>query len=157
RAAVVAHSQNALAWGELGMAFDAHEFWEQALVCYERAMELAPSDARWPFLLAEVLNWRKKSDLNTQEAVRLYRLAADCTPPTREHTWTATLSLADLLTALDRVDEAAPLYQRAFDADPANPWAAYRAARLLAERGRTEDAIRVYRGLASGPYTRKKS
>src|SRR5262245_9669560 len=157
RAAVVADRRSATAWGELGMAFDAHELWEQSQACYERAMELAPSDARWPFLLAELLNWRNKTEPNKEEAVRLYRMAADRTPPTAAHTWTATLSLADLLTELDRPDEAAPLYQRAFDADPANPWAAYRAARLLADRGRTEDALRVYRNLAGSPHTRKKA
>ncbi len=157
RAAVVADPRSATAWGELGMAFDTHERWEQAQTCYERAMKLAPSDARWPFLLAELLNWRNKSEPNKEEAVRLYRMAADRTPPTREHTWTAALSLADLLTELDRPDEAASLYQRAFDADPANPWAAYRVARLLADHGRTEDAIRVYLTLAKSPYARQKS
>jgi tetratricopeptide (TPR) repeat protein len=157
RAAVVADPRSATAWGDLGMAFDAHERWEQSQVCYERAMKLAPADARWPFLLAEQLNWRNKSEPNKEEAVRLYQMAADRTPPTPEHTWTAALSLADLLTELDRPDEAAPLYERAFDADPANPWAAYRVARLLAERGRTEDAIRVYRTLAKTPYAQQKS
>ena len=111
RAAVVADSRSATAWGELGMAFDAHERWEQSQLCYERAMELAPSDARWPFLIAEQLNWRKKAETNKEEAVRLYRMAIDRTPPTPAHTWTAALSLADLLTELDRPDEAAPLYQ----------------------------------------------
>jgi tetratricopeptide (TPR) repeat protein len=157
RAAVVADPRSATAWGELAMAFDTHERWHQAQVCYERAMELDPSDACWPFLLAEVLNWRNKTEPNKEEAVRLYRMASERTPPTPAHTWTAALSLGDLLTELDRPDEAAPLYQRAFDADPANPWAAYRAARLLADRGRVEDAIRVYLTIAGSQYTRKKS
>jgi tetratricopeptide (TPR) repeat protein len=139
------------------MAFDAHERWDQSQACYERAMQLAPSDARWPFLMAEQLNWRNKSSPDKEEAVRLYRLAAELTPPSPAHTWTAALSLADLLTELGRADEAAPLYQRAFDADPANPWAAYRVAGLLADRGRTEDAIRVYLTLTKSPYTRKKA
>src|SRR5439155_15628352 len=102
------------------------------------------------------LNWRRKAEPNKEEAVRLYRIATDRTPPTPAHTWVAVLSLADLLTELGRPDEAAPLYQRAFAADPANPWAAYRAAGLLAERGQTEDAIRVYLTLERSPYTRKK-
>jgi tetratricopeptide (TPR) repeat protein len=157
RAAVVAAPRSATAWGELGLAFDAHERWEQTQLCYERAMELDPSDARWPFLLAEVHNWRRKTEPNKEEALRLYRIAADRTPPTVAHTWVPALSLADLLTELGRPDEAAPLYQRAFEADPANPWAAYRAAGLLAERARTEDAIRVYLTLANSPYARKKA
>jgi tetratricopeptide (TPR) repeat protein len=157
RAAVVADPRSAAAWGALGMAFDAHERWDQSQVCYERAMELAPSDARWPFLIAEQLNWRRKVGTDKEEAVRLYRMATERTPPTRAHAWTATLSLADLLTELDRPDEAAPLYQRAYEADPANPWAAYRMAGLLADRGRTDDAIRMYQTLARSPYARKKS
>jgi tetratricopeptide (TPR) repeat protein len=157
RAAVIADPRSATAWGELGMAFDAHERWAESQVCYERAMKLAPSDARWPFLLAEQLNWRNKSEPNKEQAVRLYRMAADRTPPTPAHTWIAALCLADLLTELDRAEEAAPLYQQVFDADPANPWAAYRMARLLADRGQVEDAIRLYLPLASSPTTRQKS
>jgi tetratricopeptide (TPR) repeat protein len=157
RAAVVADPRSAAAWGELGMAFDAHERWEQSQRCYERAMELDRSDARWPFLLAEVLNWRRKADPNKEEAVRLYQIAAGRTPPSPAHTWVATLSLADLLTELGREDEAAPLYQRVFEADPVNPWATYRMAGLLAERGWTDDTARVYRTLEHSPYARQKS
>jgi tetratricopeptide (TPR) repeat protein len=157
RVAVVADPRSAAAWGELGMAFDAHERWPQAQACYERAMELGPSDARWPFLLAEVLNWRNKTDSNKGEAVRLYRMAIGRTPPTAAHTWTAALSLADLLTELAQTDEAALLYQQAYDADPTNPWAAYRMARLLADSGKVEDATRIYLTLTSSPYARKKS
>ncbi|HKB01711.1 MAG TPA: tetratricopeptide repeat protein, partial [Gemmataceae bacterium] len=157
RAAVVADPRSATAWGALGMAFDAHERWDQSQACYERAMELAPSDAQWPFLIAEQLNWRRKVGTDKEEAVRLYRIAAERSPPTRSHAWIATLSLADLLTELDRTDEAAPLYQQAFEADPTNPWAVYRMAGLLAERGQTADAIRMYHALARNPYARKKS
>jgi tetratricopeptide (TPR) repeat protein len=49
------------------------------------------------------------------------------------------------------------LYEKAFAGDPTNPWAAYRAARLMAERGQTENAIRLYLTLANGPYTRQRS
>jgi tetratricopeptide (TPR) repeat protein len=157
RAAVVADPRSATAWGELGMAFDAHERWEQSQVCYERAMELAPSDAQWPFLIAEQLNWRRKVGTDKEKAVQLYQMAAERTPPTPAHAWIATLSLADLLTELDRSDEAAPLYQRAYEGGPANPWAAYRMAGLLAARGRTDDAIRIYQTLSRNPYARKKS
>lgn len=155
RKAVIADPSSANAWGELGMAFDAHEQWPPSQECYRQAMELDPSDARWPFLLAEQFNWRVKSGSNKEEAVRLYRIAADLPPPTRAHTWTATLSLADLFTELGRAEEAEPLYRRVFEADPANPWAAYRMAGMLADRGRTEEAIRLYSTLTQSPYARK--
>jgi tetratricopeptide (TPR) repeat protein len=157
RAAVVASPRSGAAWGELGMAFDAHERWNQSQACYEQAMELAPSDARWPFLIAEQMNWRRKIGGDKEEAVRLYRIAADRTPPSPAHAWIATLSLADLLTELGRPDEAAPLYKQAYEADPANPWAAYRMAGLLANHGRTGDAIHIYETLTSNSYARKKS
>src|SRR5436305_13683518 len=121
-------------------------------------MELDPADARWPFLIAEQLNWRSKgAHIDKDEAVRLYRLAADRTPPSPAAAWTAALSLADLLTELGRADEAAPLYQRAFEAEPANPWAAYRVAGLRADSGRAEDALRMYQALTRSPYARRKS
>ena len=157
RAAVIADPRSATAWGELGMAFDAHERWDQSQVCYERAMELAPSDSRWPFLIAEQLNWRRKADPNKEEAVRFYRIATERTSPTRTHSTAATLSLADLLTELGRPEEAEPLYQRAYDSDPGNPWAAYRKAGLLADRGWSDDAIRIYQTLVRTPHAQKKS
>jgi tetratricopeptide (TPR) repeat protein len=61
------------------------------------------------------------------------------------------------LTELGRGNEAEPLYERVFQAEPANPWAAFRVAGLLAERGRTEDAIRLYRTLTHSPFARKMS
>lgn len=157
RAAVLANPLSVAAWAELAMAFDAHELWPEAQACYERAMALDPADARWPFLLGEVHNWRNKTDTKKDEAVKLYRLAAERSPPTPAHAWTAALCLGDLLTELDRPDEAAPWYEKAYAGDPANPWAAYRAARLFAERGRTEEAIKVYLTLTESPYARKRA
>ena len=140
RKAVIADPQSANAWGELGMAFDAHEQWPPSQECYRRAMELDPSDARWPFLLAEQMNWRVKSGSNKEEAVRLYRMAADLPPPTPAHTWTAALSLADLLTELGRGEEAAPLYRAGIRGRPGQPVGRVpggrAAGRSRADRGR---------------------
>ena len=47
-------------------------------------------------------------------------------------------------------DEAAPLYQQVFAADPSNPMAAYRVG-ALAERDETERAARILLGLARNP------
>ena len=58
RQAVLAAPRSGTAWGELAMAFDAHDTSAEAVACYRRAMELDPTDARWPFLLAEQLNRR---------------------------------------------------------------------------------------------------
>jgi tetratricopeptide (TPR) repeat protein len=158
RQAVLAAPHSGTAWGELAMAFDAHEASAEAMACYRRAMDLDPKDARWPFLLAEHLNWRSNAaGTDKGEALRLYRRSADCPPPSHAHRATALLSLADLLTELGRGSEAAPLYQQAYDLYPSDPWAAYRMGLLLADRGETEKASQILLGLARNPYARKKS
>src|SRR5439155_13185085 len=143
-------------WGELAMAFDAHDASAEAVACYRRAMKLDPNDARWPFLLAGQLN-ESGTRADKEEAVRLYRRTADCPPPSPAHRATARLTLAALLTELGRGDEAAPLYQQVHAADPSDPWAAYRVGMALAGRGETEKASRILLGLARNPYARKKS
>jgi tetratricopeptide (TPR) repeat protein len=155
RQAVLAAPRTGAAWGELAMAFDAHEFSPEAVACYRRAMDLAPDDARWPFLLARQLN-REGADPDLDEVVRLYQRSADCPTSSSAHRATALLTLADLLTELGRGNEAAPLYQQARAADPSSAWAAYRIGMTLAEQDKTEEAAQVLRGLARNPYTRKK-
>src|SRR5712692_10313212 len=56
RQAVLAARRSGKAWGELGMAFHAHDAAAEAVACYRRAMDLDPKDARWPFLLAGQVN-----------------------------------------------------------------------------------------------------
>jgi tetratricopeptide (TPR) repeat protein len=158
RQAVLATPRSSSAWGELGMAFDIHEIPAQAMACYRRAIDLAPNDARWPFLLAsELASQMNRTDGDKEEAVRLYRRSADCPTASSDQWATAMLTLADLLTELGRADEAAPLYQQVFDADPSNPWAAYRVGVALADRGGTKKAAQILLGLARNPFAQKKS
>jgi tetratricopeptide (TPR) repeat protein len=156
RQAVLDAPRSGTAWGELGMAFNAHDASAEAATCYRRAMDLDPKDARWPYLLAARLN-QSDTRADKEEAVRLYRRAADCPPRSDAHRATALLTLADLLTELGRGDEAYPLYRQAYDADRSDPWAAYRVGMALADRGETETASRILLGLARSPYARKKS
>src|SRR5262249_37813096 len=44
-----------------------------------------------------------------------------------------------------------------YESDPEHPWARYRMAGLLADRGQTDDAIRLYQTLARSPHAQKKS
>ena len=155
RQAVLVAPRSGSAWGELAMAFDAHNISAEAMACYRRAMDLDPDDARWPFLLAAQLS-RSAAGGDKEEAVRLYRQSADSAPSSAQQA-TALLSLADLLTELGRVEEAAPLYQQVYAADPSNPWAAYRVGIALADRDETEKAARILLRLAHNPYARKKS
>src|SRR5206468_11585100 len=85
RRAVLAAPRSGTAWGELAMAFDAHDASAEAGACYRRAMDLDPNDARWPFLLAEQLNRRSGTGADKEEAVRLYRRAAGRPAPSSAH------------------------------------------------------------------------
>jgi len=156
RRAVLADPRNGVAWGELGMAFDAHDSCAEAVACYRRAMDLDPNECNWPYLLAAQLN-RSGATADKEEAVRMYRRAADCAPPSSAHWSTALLTLADLLTELGRGDEAAPLYQQVYAVAPDDPRAAYRVGMALAVRGEAAKAAPILIGLTSSPYARKKS
>jgi tetratricopeptide (TPR) repeat protein len=46
--------ESAEAWGTLGTAYDAHGLQDVAEPCYRRAVELAPDEFRWTYLLAIV-------------------------------------------------------------------------------------------------------
>src|SRR5205814_8250028 len=56
RAAVLANSESADAWGNLGMILLAHGLPdESALVCLSRAEQLDARQPRWPYLYASIL------------------------------------------------------------------------------------------------------
>lgn len=55
RDALMNNQQSAEAWGKYGMILDAHLSNESAAICYRRACELAPTEFRWPYLLAITL------------------------------------------------------------------------------------------------------
>lgn len=42
-------------WGVLGTIYLAHEFKQEAAICFERAAQIDPKDARWPYLNARSL------------------------------------------------------------------------------------------------------
>lgn len=52
----------ALAYGEMGFLYHAHDLWEAAMACYRNAAVLAPEDPRWPY--AHALAARGLGDLD---------------------------------------------------------------------------------------------
>ena len=52
RSALQAARDSAEVWGGLGQVLHAHDLHDDALLCYEQAMTLAPGDYRWPYLAA---------------------------------------------------------------------------------------------------------
>ncbi len=65
-AVVRAAPDDTAAWGQLGMVYDAHDLGSEAVQCYERAAELAPDAARWPYLAGTVLDLTDKAGARKQ-------------------------------------------------------------------------------------------
>ncbi len=151
RRAVEAAPRSGPAWGELGMAFQAHEKMADAEACYRAAMTFGPPDARWPYQLAQVV---KEDDPG--RAMKLLAESLALPPPTPAHRAAAELTLAQLMAENDRGAEADEIVKRVYAADPTNPWAAYRAGATLVERD-DPAGVRILLGLARNPYAQKKA
>lgn len=67
RQRVLAEPASAEAWGNLASLYDAHSLFEPAEACYRRAVELAPQDFRWTYLLAIVRDIRGAGPDETRE------------------------------------------------------------------------------------------
>jgi tetratricopeptide (TPR) repeat protein len=152
RRAVEADRKDGDAWGNLGMVFDAHEKMAEADVCYRAAMTLDPEDARWPYLLAQLV---KETD--PEEAVRLLHVCLAVRAPSPAHRATAELTLADLLLDLGRGVEANEIYRKVHADDPSNPWATYRVGAAAADSGDEGTAVPLLMSLARNPFGQKKS
>ena len=77
REAVVRDPRSALAWGQLGAVHDAHVLTDPAEACYRRAVELAPDEFRWTYLLAIV---REINGAEAEELRSLFGRAAELNP-----------------------------------------------------------------------------
>lgn len=77
REAVVAQPLSADTWGTYGTVLDVHEIYGEAVRCYQRARELAPTDSRWAYLLA-VASEFAWSDVDRTAA--LFQEAVDLEP-----------------------------------------------------------------------------
>ncbi len=152
RRAVVADPKSAAAWGELGMAFEAHERFDEAVACYRAAATLAPDDGRWTFLIG-----RQFRESDPREAVRLYRASLDQRLPSLEHRAAVELTLAEALAKLGDAADAEAIFARVYRTDPANPWAALRHAQALVEKGADGPAVRALEPLGPSPHARKRA
>lgn len=131
RREVLENPGSAAAVGRLGMIFQAHELHAEAVICYRRAAELAPDDARWPYLAAQSIS---RDDL--EAAVGLFEEAA-----TRGAGHAAFhVSFGDLLAQLGRSERAREEYLEALETDPEVTHALYGLAQLALARGAPEEA-----------------
>ena len=130
-AEVSANDFSALAWGDLGAAFRAHDLAAPAEVCYRNADRLDGSDYRWPYLLGVSL-----APTDAEQALVCFRRAAErC--GNKPH---VQLRLAEMLLERQLNEEAAELVEKVLKHSPTNPRGQLAKARLLFAEGKIDEA-----------------
>jgi tetratricopeptide (TPR) repeat protein len=174
RERVVAQPQSADAWGGYGMSLQQHERFREALVCYERASELAPQNPRWPYYVATIqqqtdaaaalIQFQRVNRLDPDYAPALLqtaellmrrgeddrarRLLADIRPQNPGFAMACLLNMR-LLKTDATPDQVNQLLQRAAAASAGSQELVSEAAQILMRLGDTESA----RGLLSQSVT----
>jgi len=111
RSRVLSQSDSAETWGNLASLYDAHSLFDPAEVCYRRAVELAPGDFRWAYLLAVV---RDIGGGTPDELVPLFEAASRIDP----NYVPIYVRLGDALARHGRNDEARRQLERAVELAP---------------------------------------
>jgi tetratricopeptide (TPR) repeat protein len=132
RSAVLEEPRDGERWGRYGMVLDAHGLDVEAEAAYARASALDPSDFRWPYFHAALLE-----AASLDRAVEAYRRALAI----RDDYAPAHLRLAKALELQNRDDEARSSYQRAAELDPEDAFAPLGLGSLALRGGETDAAI----------------
>ncbi len=147
-AAVERDPSSGRAVGGLGRLYQAHRYVDQARRCYERAAELDPGIAEWPYYLGFLAAGRGAHI----EAARRFERALELRPSY----WAARVRLGNALLATGDLDGAGEAFQAARSAAPAAPWGELGMGKTARRRGRFEEAAEHLRSaLAVDPEHRE--
>ncbi|MGB0716266.1 MAG: FG-GAP-like repeat-containing protein [Phycisphaerae bacterium] len=108
---VVTNPMDAMAWGNLGVAFDAHFLFDEAATAYRRASELSPDTFDWVYHLGHV-EMARGGDLG--EVNECFKRAARLEENYAPLYW----QLGANLMASDKFAEAAGMFSKALAIDP---------------------------------------
>jgi tetratricopeptide (TPR) repeat protein len=146
RAEVEKKPRSAAAWGRLGMLLRAHDYGDEANVCFARAEQLDAKDPRWPYLQGLTLILADR-----EAALPLLERASDLSP----NCVAPRLRLAEILLMQGRPDQAARHFRLVLKAEPENARAALGLARLAQRRGDLREALDLLRPAVASPLVRK--
>jgi len=143
-ASVRTQPESAGAWGKLGQAFEAAEFYGEAIRCYQRAVELDGASGKWRYLLA-------LRQLQEQPEVALTNLveAVERVPATID---APRLRLVQAMVERGRYEEAMRHLELLLAKDGNHPAARVELARIKVARGET-DVAEVLRPAMTNSYT----
>jgi tetratricopeptide (TPR) repeat protein len=104
-------AESAASWGRFGKVAHAHELWGEARIAYQRARELDPSDARWPYFLGDVLS---VAGTDHEAAAEAFERALELRPGYPP----AHMRLGRVLVELGQPERAAAQFERALELAP---------------------------------------
>ncbi len=120
------------AFGELGRLCQVYGLAEPAEAAYRQALTLAPTDFRWPYLLARVLQEAGR----LEEAARLYGKALALRPEFLP----ALVHQGEALIAGNHLDEAEVVLRKALTVDPGSAAARAALGQIALSRQRYREA-----------------
>ena len=130
-AEVASQNRSAMAWGDLGAVFFAHDLRNEAAVCFRNAERLEPADYRWPYLLGVCYMIDDK-----EQALACYQRAAQrCGDRPAVH-----LRLAETLLDRGELEAAAAPIETVLSRDSSNARGQLAKARLLFAQGNLAEA-----------------
>lgn len=132
------------AYGTLGQIYHAYSLTVPAAECYANAARLAPKDFRWPYLLGKI--YEREGDARRAVA------HLDAARALRPDYLPAHVSLGNLYTQLNRLEEAEANFRRALQISDANPAALYGLGQAaLSRRSYAEAAAHFEKALRGAP------
>lgn len=123
--------------GRLGQIYHANDYFDQAAACYERAMELDPKNARWPYLLAYLYNMKGQTETTAALLDRTILLDPNYRP--------ALLRRADNRYKSGQLESAKEDYLRCLDLRSTDEYARLGLARIATGAGQWEEAEKQLR------------
>ncbi|MCF3649156.1 tetratricopeptide repeat protein [Synoicihabitans lomoniglobus] len=128
----------------LSRIYHANGFYPEAMACYGALQELQPGVARWYHLPVSILAGFGRLDDAAIMATAAIELAPDYLP--------ARLRRGDILTKLNRDDEAGAVYEAVLTLEPGNVYALLGLARLaMREENWTQARQRLQQATAEDP------
>jgi tetratricopeptide (TPR) repeat protein len=118
--------------GDLGKLYQANSYYDQAVLCYQVAMEFDPKNPHWPYLLASVQQEKGENETVWRLLERTIDLAPDYSA--------AMLKLADSYFKTGKTEKARTYYERRLRLSPADPYALLGLARLALDKSEWETA-----------------
>lgn len=132
---------SAVAWGVYGMCLLQHERPREALICFEQAEALQPSNGKWPYFSGIIL---LQTDLHA--ASRKFRLSGQIDPTSTS----AALKLASVLLQLDQPVEAEQELDRILQYHPTLAEAYVQLMRIARQKLSNTDAEQIYQRASAG-------